>query len=454
MFSQFAYSREMQIILMFCSFTFNFVIMYLTAKIILRIYGEEASVGQKALFAFLTGMVLQSLWVYLCYYIGGMVSFTKLENLLIASPNPITAVLYCYFGIKIFKLSPIRSIELMGHVYVYFSIIICLNRMAGAYFFPQADPAHFNYLWDAVRHVFNLLLCFAIYGITWRVLDHHPGLFVSKAATFAHPKRDLLVFMVKAIFVYLCLVIVPLVIPGSVVANVFIFVILALFFSTTLLFRFYQHTKADMQNKETHIDSLIKSMDEFRGIKHDFNNILHTYSGYFAIGDLEACKEYHASLLHLTTQAEDLLEVGHRMGENPALISLILEKHIRAEQMNVDMSVLLKYPLSDLPMKDIDICRIVGCLLDNAMEAAAETTEKRVSFTVEQKADQAKLMIITNSASSPLDVNQMLRSGVTTKLGHQGIGLSSVRKIMDRYANCSFQLSHCNDDVVAYLELK
>ncbi len=452
MYSDFAYSGKMQLILMFLSFSINFVLMYVISKLILRIYGEKANVRRHALFAFLTGPVLQSLYVYAIYFFLGMESFTYAQNLVFTSPSPITALLYCYFGIKILKLSPIRSIELMGHVYLYYSIINCLNRFAGSILFHQ-DALRFNYLMDASRHLLNLAVALLIFGITWKLLDRHPTLFVVKSSMFASPSRDLLFFTFKASFIYLFVVLVPLLVPNAIVANSLIFVILCLFFVATILLNFLQHARAEIHNKEAHISSLIKTSDEFRAVKHDFYNILQTYTGFFAVGDLEACKQYHASLVSLTTQAGEPLELTQRMSENPALVSLLLDKIARAEQAEVHMGVSLKCSLTRMPIDDMDLCRILACLLDNAIEAAAESSQRRVSFSVEQT-ETSKLIIITNSCQEPMDTHKMSIAGTTSKAGHPGIGLSTVKKILERYAGAAFQLSYYNYELSAYVELR
>ncbi len=454
LFTDFAYSHEMQIILMFFSFVYNFILMYFIAKLILRIYGEEASAKQKALFAFLTGTILQSVRVYVIYYIGGMASFTKIQNLLFATPNPFTALMYCFIGIKTLGLSPKRSIELMGHVYLYVMMIHALNRLAGSLLFVQ-DAARFNYMLDGARHFVNLAISLTIYWLTCRFLDRNPALLVvSKTSSFATPQKDLVIFICKALFIYLCVVLLPLLIFSSMVANAVIFAVLLLFFAATLLYNFYQHEKADNRNKDAYIHSLIKSSDEFRMVKHDFYNILQTYSGYLSTGDLEACKKYHASLVGITTQAGDTLELSRHAAENPTLISLLIDKRDRAEQMDVQMDISLKCTLAGLPINEIHLSRAVACLLDNAIEAASESEQKRVFFTVEQTTPASRLIIITNSSRLPLDITKVFAAGATSKNGHDGIGLNNVRKTLDRYNNCTFRLNVYSDEVTAFVELK
>lgn len=452
MYSEFAYSGTMQLILMLFSFSYCYTLMFFIAKLILRIYGEEASFKQKSIFAFLAGTVLLSLLVYVVYFIGGMASFDRVTYVLMLAPNPICALLYCYIGIKSLKLSPLRSIEMMGNVYLYFSCVHSVTMLIGSIFFIQ-NAQRFNYLLDAAMYMCNLVIFLVIFKLTWHLIDRKPDLIISKADRFAHPKKDLLVFFLKALFIYFVEVITPLTIPNPIAANAVIVVVLLLFFSTTLLLNMYQHAKADVRNKDAHISSLIKSSDDFRAVKHDFYNILQTYNGYLSLGDLEACKAYHASLMHITTQAGALLDLGHRMSENPALVSLLVDKASRAEEAGVHMSIDINCSLANFPISEVDICRVVACLLDNAIEAAGESEQRRVSFIVDPKETYSKLIIITNSTAQPPDTTQMFVPGVSSKAGHQGVGLNNVRKIIERYANCTFQLNYYNHEMTAYLEL-
>ncbi len=454
MYSEFAYSRGMQLILMFFAFAYNFVVMYFIAKLLLRIYGESVSAKNKALFAFLAGTILQSALIYVIYFIGGMVSFTKVQNLIFASPNPITALLYCYLGIKLLKLSPKRSIELMGHVYLYFMILIALNRLTGGLFFKQ-DTAQYNYMMDAARHLLNLLLSLILYYLTCQLLKHKPALTIaSKTYTFANPRHDLLIFFMKAIFIYSCVVLVPILVSSVWVANILVVVILLFFFFSTILYSVYQHEKAGNRNKDAYINSLIKSSDEFRRVKHDFYNILQTYSGYLSIGDIEACKKYHDSLIGITTYAGEKLELSRRTNENPTLVTLLMDKQVRAENMGIHMGISLKCILSDLAINEIDLSRALSCLLDNAIEAACESIQKRVYFTIETKSPLSRLIIITNSTKEPVEVSKILAAGSTNKIGHEGIGLNNVRRIIDRYNNCTFKLNYYNNEVTAFLEIR
>ncbi len=453
MLSEFAYSGTMQFILMLFSFTYCFILMYFIAKLIMRIYGEVASFKQKALFAFLTGTVLLSVLVYAVYFFGGMVSFDRITYILMLAPNPISALLYCYFGIKILKLSTKRCIEMMGNVYLYFSCVHSVTMLIGAIFFVQPDAQRFNYLLDATMYACNLIVFLLIFRLTWRVIDRKPDLIISKTDSFAKPGKDLLLFTLKALFIYCVQVITPLTIQTIVVADTVIVLVLILFFVATLLLSMYQHAKIDVRNRDAHINALIKSSDEFRAVKHDFYNILQTYNGYFAIEDYQACKRYHETLVHITTRAGESLDLSRRISENPALVSLLIDKHAIAEQMGIHVSFSINCPLSDLPVSEVDICRVIACLLDNAIEAANESEQRRISIFAASQKDNSKLIIIMNSSPKLPNATQMFTAGISSKSGHQGVGLNNVRKIIERYADCAFKINYYNCEVTAYVEL-
>lgn len=453
LYSEFAYSTKMQLLLMIFAYTYNFILMYLIANIIMRLYGETASVRRKALFAFLTGSVMYTGFTYLVYYLGDMQQFSQAKYLIVVSPNPFMALIYCFLGIKILKLSNVRSIKLMGDVYLYNAIINSITRLLGSIFFVQ-NTERFNYLLDCSMLAASLVIFILIYKATCLILIHNPAWFINKSQQLVNIKKDLLIFILKAGLIYVCIVSFPLLITSTVVANTLIFLFLSMLFACTLTYGKYEQTKADVHNKELHINSLIKASDEFRAVKHDFYNILQTYSGYFELGNYAGCKKYHDSLVKLTLQAGQSLELNYRLQENPSLVSLLLNKREKASQLNMQLEVSLNCPLANLPIAEVDICRVLACLLDNAIEAANESEQRRVSFIMEPKTIKTRLIIITNSTKPPLEKAAMFTPGTSSKQGHQGIGLNTVQKIINNYGNCSFQMHYLNNEMMVYLELK
>ena len=440
----------MRLILAAYTFFANTFSMYLIANILLMFCGEQASKRKKWFFAFITGTIFQTAFVYAFYIIGGAVSFSPIIYLVVVTPNPIFAILYCFIGIKVFSLSPIRSIKVMGHIfYLCYMIFINLNRLIGSAFFPQSSE-RYNYLVDAMQQVSFTLLALMIYYTIRHIMKAKKMTIRFSDHIFINFKKELILFFLKASFFYILTITLPLLIPQAIIANFLGLLIISLFFALNIYLDINASQRTEIKNKEVHISSLSKGINELNRVKHDFYNILQSYGGYLEIGDIERLKKYHASLLNLTAHSEGAINISSRMSENPALMALLLSKSEYAAKENVAITFSLQSDLADFYVDKIDICRCIACLLDNAIEAAAGSVEKKVLFTIEQKIGGQKLVIVTNSTMADVDLNEMSTNIYTSK---HDLGLSHVRKIMDTYGNCTFQTVYYDHEFSVYIEL-
>ena len=458
MYTEFAYSLQMQIILAVIALVQTFIYLYLVADIALRIHRERARGVQKALYACLTGTLLHNIWVYGLYFILGSRDFTSLAYLLFTTPNPLTAVLYYIFGVKALKLPPLRSFAFMGKLYMLNMFIRSVNRLIGSiflYYFPQ-PPGAYNYLLNA--HV--QLICLVVFVLFYAAIRAMQANGVIRArnagySVFTDTKREWREYILKAVLLYAAYVSIPYFIADSqaIFANSLLAVMLALFFALVVYGEYYRAMVVDLSNRDAYIKALAVSLAKSNGMRHDLRNILNTYGGYLELGMLERLKEYHASitskLLPLIT-----LDLSGRLGENPALVSLLNAKAAYAQNQGVAFRLNIDCALDDLFINNLDLCRIVGNLADNAIEAAAESDLKSVCITINAKNADDKLIVITNSTKGHVDVERIQLPGETTKAGHSGIGLPTVRAIISEYGNSVFRITYFDYEFVAYLELR
>ena len=64
-----------------------------------------------------------------------------------------------------------------------------------------------------------------------------------------------------------------------------------------------------------------------------------------------------------------------------------------------------------------------------------------------------KLIVITDTTTAAVDTAAILLPGVTTKPRHSGLGLTNVRKILQKHDNCEFRLSYDQNVLSASIEL-
>ena len=84
-----------------------------------------------------------------------------------------------------------------------------------------------------------------------------------------------------------------------------------------------------------------------------------------------------------------------------------------------------------------DFSRMLGILLDNAIEAAATSNEKilRISFR-DSNYNKVQIVEIENSyVNKNIDKDKIFEKGITEKDNHLGMGLWEVKQIINRNNN-------------------
>lgn len=328
-----------------------------------------------------------------------------------------------------------------------------MNNFIGSVFFAQSGP-RYNYLLDCL----HLCCSFPIFIIANEIAKY----FIKKNnftmmfadRMFIKIKWEWAVFLFKTILIYIVPVFISLVIKNNIVSNFFSAIFAVMFYFISFFIDSGISRKNEIASRDSHIMALSSGISEFRRLKHDFFNILQTYGGYIEIGDILNLKEYHNSVLKISAIESTPLELSQLLPRNPPLISLLISKVEKASQMGVYLKVSITANFDDLYIDIVDLCRALACLLDNAIESACESEEKRVLFNLEKKGKYSKIIIITNSSPLPLNESILSKTGKSTKEGHSGLGVSTVRKTLEKYPNCRFHYGFFNCEVSAYIEIR
>lgn len=101
----------------------------------------------------------------------------------------------------------------------------------------------------------------------------------------------------------------------------------------------------------------------------------------------------------------------------------------------------------------LDVCRVTGVFLDNAIEEVKNKDNKKI--IVELFTDEDKLCIkISNNFSGSINIEKMYDKGYTTKSNGHGYGLSLVKEILDKNNKLSNLTSVEKDMFTQLLEIK
>lgn len=193
----------------------------------------------------------------------------------------------------------------------------------------------------------------------------------------------------------------------------------------------------DLEESKLYNKTLSILHDNIRCFKHDFSNIVQAIGGYVQTEDMPGLKKYYSQLLEDCQKVSNLNLLNPEVINNPAIYSLITSKYHLAEENGISFHVDFFIDLKTLNMKEYEFARILGILLDNAIEAAQECEEKiiNVCMRLDTKANRQLLIIENTYANKDIDTEKIYEKAYSTKPHNTGLGLWEVRKILSKNNN-------------------
>lgn len=187
---------------------------------------------------------------------------------------------------------------------------------------------------------------------------------------------------------------------------------------------------ADYQNDlmTKHYNEVENIYKQMRGWKHDYHNHIQTMKAYLALEKYEDMNEYLNDLDRDLTNIDTVLKTGNVMVD-----AILNSKLSLAVSQDININAKATVP-ENLQVADIDLCVIIGNLMDNAMEAAVKPESHKDRFIrVYIREMKGQLYIsITNSTAG--EIKKTNKEYISTKLGiNHGFGLKRVDSIVDKY---------------------
>lgn len=447
----FAHSTQMQIILFFISCSNTVLTYFGVTELITLMYGKEVSFKNKMAFALVTALPLNQLWVYGVFAIGGFVSFSPTTYALIVQPNPVFALFYYVLGTRLLGLSKYRSVRLMRIVYLYVMILRCLGEIVGVFFstYVAGPGPGYNYLSDALSSftytAVYLAMCFLL---RFLFKKHRFKIQLFDSLPIKNLRYELFLSFVQTSVYYFATALVPLYMElefgAKAAGNLIVCVILCFILGTTTLFQYNSTVRRALENKDINLRTLREAVEEFSGLKHDFFNILQTYEGYIALGDLDKLRTYHNNLLNTAMNVSERLDLAHRVAQNPEFISMLLQSRADAQtEKKHSITLRILCDVTDFYIPIRDLCESVRALLAVAGEGSLPGDS--IILSVEEKSDGKKLIIINRSAGfggfPKYDFSKAIR--VTRE----------VKLVLYKYNNVFFHGTFDLDNFFAYIEL-
>lgn len=198
-----------------------------------------------------------------------------------------------------------------------------------------------------------------------------------------------------------------------------------------------QTKSEELENAELYNRTLSILHDSIRGFKHDFNNIVSTMGGFIYNDDMEGLKNYYSQLQADCMKANNLAVLNPNIINNPGVYSLLTDKYYKARELDIDVNLEFFLDLKELNMSIYEFTRILGILLDNAIEAAKECDEKIINIAFRKfNSKHCQIISIENTyTNKDVDIDRIFGKGISGKEDHSGLGLWEVRQILKKHNN-------------------
>lgn len=214
-------------------------------------------------------------------------------------------------------------------------------------------------------------------------------------------------------------------------------------------------TTRKLQSAEEYNNTLRILHDNVRGFKHDFDNIVTTIGGFIRTNDMEGLKQYYLQLEDDCQRVNNLYILNPEVVNNDGIYNLLTKKYYEADAKDIKVNITFLLDLSKLNMKIYEFARILGILLDNAIEASSECEEKLINLTFREDSKNSRQLIIIENTykNKDVDTEKIFEKGVSGKEEHSGLGLWEVRKIVKKNKNTNLFTTKNEKFFVQQLEI-
>lgn len=216
----------------------------------------------------------------------------------------------------------------------------------------------------------------------------------------------------------------------------------------------YSSLKLDLEVANNYNQVLSNINDTVRAFKHDFANIIASIGGFISTNDMLGLKKFYLSLETDYNELNNLYTLNPELISNSGVYNLLNQKYNLAVSNGIKFNLSYFVDINNFNISIYELTRILGILIDNAIDAAKSSHEKilNVSFKSEPKKHRNVIVVQNSYLDKNLDIDDIFRKGITSKVNHTGLGLWEVKKILGKNPNLDLYTS--KDDLLFTQQLE
>ena len=247
-------------------------------------------------------------------------------------------------------------------------------------------------------------------------------LYLKMNKLFRNMKLNInIIYMLFLMICVLCIFYIVNIVDSLNILYSILYILIMLFVIIYIIYMLYEYHYAKLLNSflEKNNDNYQKVIDEYKLFKH---NVKHKLSALSSIGNARVKNMVNNYLNELSSSIDNSCNISSvPSGLKGVIYQKLIENEELECQINVD-NFIKNDPLKVLSIKNY--CKLVesfGILFDNAIEELCG--ENSYIYVYLDETNSKYIVKVCNKIDKKIDVSNLFEKGITTKNGHNGLGL-------------------------------
>lgn len=195
----------------------------------------------------------------------------------------------------------------------------------------------------------------------------------------------------------------------------------------------------DLIAANLHNKTMTGMVDGVKKLKHDYSNIFQSLNGYVSTKQYDKLQEHIKSVIGECNDINNLSVITPEIFNDPAIYGIVGAKYFLAIEKDIKFDLDISTNIAEINFSMPDLSRILGILLDNAIEATSKLDNNKyikleIRFDSKKYADVIR---IYNTYDTSIQINtaDIFKKGYSSKKVKSGIGLWEVQKLIKKSGN-------------------
>ena len=230
-----------------------------------------------------------------------------------------------------------------------------------------------------------------------------------------------------------------------------------LFLAIVLIFQYFKNKSNEEEQKAllSLMNEYEKVLDNERSNRHEMLNNLIILKSYNDKSSLEYEETIDDIIRSYQDKKSDLYSNLYKLPSG--IKGIIYYKMFKIKENNINLN-LLSSPDIENNFKKLNsklyfkVCKILGIVLDNAIEASSITKDKILLIDIYY--EDGLIIYIENSYNNTININDIYHKGVSSKGANRGYGLYIVKKLLEETNLLEFNQYLENNRFITVLKIK